>query len=69
MSLLTNDETNRVMRLTSDGRLYTMFVACAAIHGPYKREFNWDKFLSYVLGVAIVLAIVTAALDITIWRP
>ena len=67
--LLTNDQTNRVMRLTMDGKLYTMFVAHAAIHGPYKRKITMDSLLSYFLGMAIVLAIATVALDITIWRP
>lgn len=67
--LLTNDQTNRVMRLTMDGKLYTLFVAHAAIHGPFKREIDMDTVMSYVLGVALVAAIVVACFDITIWRP
>lgn len=44
-------------------------IVWAAIQGPWRKEFNWDGLLSYLLGVAIVVAIVTVCFDITIWRP
>lgn len=40
-----------------------------AIQGPWRREWDMDTLMSYVLGVAIVLAVVVTCLDITIWRP
>lgn len=69
MKLLKNEDQCRAMEHDKQGRLITLYVANAAIHGPYKREIDWDSILSYVLGVVIVLALVVACLDITIWRP
>lgn len=69
LPLLTNDQTHRVTRMTKDGFITTAFVVFAAIQGPYKRKLDSDTVLSYILGVAIVLAIVTVCFDITVWRP
>lgn len=40
-----------------------------AIEGPHRKEIDIDSFLSYLLGAAIVAAVVVTCLDITIWRP
>lgn len=69
LPLLTNDQTHRATKLSKDGFISTAFIAHAAIQGPYKREINMDSVMSYVLGVAICIAVVTVCLDITIWRP
>lgn len=74
LPLLTNDQTHRATKLSKDGYISTAFIAHAAIEGPFKRqktkrEINMDTVMSYVLGVAITLAVVVTCLDITIWRP
>lgn len=69
LPLLTNAQTHRVLRMDKDGFLTTAFIVHAAIQGPYKRQLNTDTIASYALGVAIVLAIFTVCLDITVWRP
>lgn len=69
LPLLTNEQTHRVVKLSKDGYLTTAFIVHAAIQGPHKREINMDTVMSYVLGVAITLAVVVTCLDITIWRP
>ena len=69
MKLLTNNQTARWIKTDLNGRMQTAFISTAAIHGPWHKEFDMDSLLSYVLGVAIVAAVVVTCLDITIWRP
>jgi hypothetical protein len=69
MKLLTNNQTARWIKSDLNGRMQTAFIASAAIHGPWRKEFDMDSLMSYLLGVAIVSALVVACLDITIWRP
>lgn len=69
MTLLTNEAQARWITIDVNGRMHTAFIAHAAIHGPFRKEFDFDSLLSYVLGVAIVAAIVVAGFDITVWRP
>lgn len=69
LALLKNQEINRAVKIEKDGMIATAFVAYAAIEGPFKREFDFDGFLSYALGVVIAIACVVVFLDITVWRP
>lgn len=69
MKLLTNNQTARWIKTDLNGRMQTAFIAHAAIEGPCRKEFDMDSLLSYLLGVAIVAAVVAVGLDITIWRP
>lgn len=68
-ALLKNNEINRSIKVDKDGMIATAFIAYAAIEGPFKREFDFDGFLSYALGVVICIACVVVFLDITVWRP
>lgn len=63
MPLLRNNDT-RIHH-----RCHRTTIVWAAIQGPFKRPLDTEALLSYVLGAGIVLAIVVACLDITIWRP
>lgn len=69
MRLLTNDQTARWIKSDINGHMQTAFIAVAAIQGPWRKDFDFDSLLSYILGVAIVAAVVVACLDITVWRP
>ena len=63
MPLLLNND------LRIHPRCHRVTYVVPTIQGPWRKEFNWDGLLSYLLGVAIVVAIVTVCFDITIWRP
>lgn len=72
MKLLTNNETHRATKLSKEGFICTAYIATAAVHGPYSLKDDEQEdigFPSYVIGVAIVVAIVAVFFDITIWRP